>query len=262
MSPKLNATKSVTLKRALLALGIATSLIGCPPGGGGPIPDGGSACGVAGSCNGGLETACSSAVCCQDYQGGFTPAEGQSSCAAIHGTYSSIPCRATDLVGSCVLYGGTVAQQTVRYYAGYIIPMNSAGAASAQANCDAIHGDWILPGGPDPGNGPCVHGGSDGGIRIDAASDGGNTTFSCFGMNGSNLHCYEWKNVSPAQLGPLMSACNGTPGTGCTTASLVGCCTQTQMVNGITAETCYYAPIDPMQAATACAMQGTWATLP
>ena len=253
----------------LLVVGV---FAGCSPGsGGGGGSDGGhggSTC-AAGSCNGGLETMCTEQTCCQDYQGGFTASEAQSSCAAIHGVYSSIPCRATDLAGGCVLYAGTAAQQTVRYYGGYVITGHAAGPESAQANCDALQGDWIMPngtggtcsgsssGGSSSGSGS--GGGADGGS---GGGDGGTSTFSCASMNGTDLHCYEYKNVSPSELAVLMSSCTATKGTGCPTASLVGCCTSPQMVNGATLETCYYPPLTAAQAEQGCSIQGTWSTQP
>jgi hypothetical protein len=160
-----------------------------------------------------------------------------------------------DLVGSCTLYAGTAAQQTVRYYAGYVVPGHGAGAPSAQSNCDSLQGDWTPPNGAAALCTPSDTGG--GGV------DGSTTTFSCSGMNGTDLHCYEYKNVSPSLLATLMSSCTGTQGTGCTTASLVGCCTSPMMTSGATLETCYYLPINQAQAAQGCASQmGMWATLP
>lgn len=259
----------VAVSRSALLVGAIASVLACNGGGGGGGGSGsgggsgGSSLCHAGSCNGGLETACNEQVCCQDYQGGFTASEAQSSCSAIHGAYSPDPCRSTDLVGGCVLYAGTVAQQVVRYYAGYVVPGHAAGADSAQANCDAL-GDWIPP---DGTGGTCTTGSSSGGAGSGSSSggsggDGGNTTFSCASMNGTDLHCYEYKNVSPSELPVLMSGCTGIQSTGCTTASLVGCCTSPQMVNGATLETCYYPPITAASAEQGCSIQGTWSTLP
>ena len=260
---------------ALVVLGLGASA-GCSPGGGGgggggssSGSGGGSTC-HAGSCNGGLEESCNEQLCCQDYQGGFTASEGQSSCAALHGTYSPDPCRPTDLVGSCVLYDGTVAQQTVRYYAGYVIMDHEPGADSSEANCEGINGDWVAPDSP---GGTCTPGSSSGSGSSGGGSgsssgasgsggDGGNGTFSCAGMNGTDLHCYEYKNVPPSELTVLMSSCTGTQGTGCPTADLVGCCTTSQMSGGLTLETCYYPPITAASAQQGCSIQGTWSTQP
>jgi hypothetical protein len=82
-------------------------------------------------------------------------------------------------------------------------------------------------------------------------------------MSGTDLHCYEYKNVPPSELAVLTSSCTGTQGTGCPGANLSGCCTLPSEGGGMTTEVCYYAPIDPVQGQTACNTQsGTWATAP
>lgn len=116
------------MRRTLLLATIAALSFAC----------GGSSASV-GSCAGGKESGCSQSLCCQDYGGNFTAATAQSSCSAISGTYSSTACPSSNRVGSCVLYQGTAAEQTVRYYAGYVVPDHTAGTDSASANCTALH---------------------------------------------------------------------------------------------------------------------------
>jgi hypothetical protein len=227
-------------------------------------------CGAAGSCNGGKEDGCNQQVCCQDYQGGFTADQAQSSCAAIGGAYSSAPCRSQNLVGSCILYEGSVAQQTLRYYASYVTRDHSPGLDSATDNCDGISGTWAMPQTAVP-NGPCgltssSGGGSGGGTGGSGSSGGGGpggpTTFSCNGHGGSNLHCYEYKNVPPAELAVLKSSCKGVEGTGCPVANLAGCCITSHTPGAMTMEVCFYAPLTTQKVRSGCSHQGTYSATP
>lgn len=264
-SDSLGAVNGRALLPALVAVGLL-ALVGCPRRGG-PGGDAGSVCGAAGSCNGGKEQGCNEHVCCQDYQGGFTAAEAQSSCAMIGGAYSSAPCRSQDLVGSCVLYQGTAAQQTVRYYTGYVTPPDhSPGVDSATANCDGISGWWAAPQ-TAVSNGPCgltssSSGGSGGGASGSGSGGGGGpSTFSCNAM-GTNLHCYEYKNVPPGELSVLRSSCKGVQGTGCPVGGLAGCCTTSHTPGGMSMETCYYAPLQSGSVARGCSRMGTFSSTP
>ena len=132
-------------RSALLGFAILV-VAGCSGGSGTPSPDGGGRTStIVGSCTGGKETGCTETSCCQDYAGSFTSSTAQSSCAAIAGTYSAAPCTSENLAGSCALYQGTAAEQIVRYYTSYTFLDTDPGAASAAANCAALHIGTYIP---------------------------------------------------------------------------------------------------------------------
>ena len=135
-----------TMSRSAL-LGFAMVIVaGCSGGSGTPSTDGGGGTStIVGSCTGGKESGCTETLCCQDYAGIFTSTTAQSSCTAIAGTYSSAPCTSQNLAGSCALYEGTAAEQIVRYYVGYTFLDTAPGAASAAANCAALHIGTYIP---------------------------------------------------------------------------------------------------------------------
>jgi len=136
------------MKILIATLASIVFFAGCSGGSGSGVPSadgGGGSTTAAGSCTGGLETGCTQELCCQDYRGNFTSATAQTSCSAIAGTYSPTPCRTEDRVGSCALYQGTVAEQIVRYYAGYTFLTTPPGAESVAANCAALHIGTYLP---------------------------------------------------------------------------------------------------------------------
>ncbi len=127
------------LKRGL-AIGLLAFVASCGGGGGGGDGGmGGSGGRMPGSCAHGLNS-CSPGTmfCCADYAGLFTAAEVKSDCdmTRVGGEYSALPCTTVDLEGSCTLYKDTVAEKTIRYYAGYDFTSMSDPAT----NCSALRG--------------------------------------------------------------------------------------------------------------------------
>jgi hypothetical protein len=111
-------------------------------------------------------------------------------------------------------------------------------AEGNQTNCGSAVQVYC---GEAPGSGSGSAGGSGTGSSGDA---GGTETFSCYEpKNGEATlpQCTNYKNVDSSTAAGLTDNCNlqkGTIGTGCPTAKLVGCCTQTS--EGASQETCYY----------------------
>jgi hypothetical protein len=109
----------VVVTLGALVMACSSSDSGSPSGGGG---DKGS-CSIVGGKS------------CFDYPGsGFTAANVQTACDAIHGTHSATACTADGRVGSCRVMVGSSTEQIVRYYA------SGFTAASAQTNCTAQSG--------------------------------------------------------------------------------------------------------------------------
>jgi hypothetical protein len=92
-----------------------------------------------GSCNAG-KNSCSpgTAFCCADYAGNFRASTVKSDCDIAAGTYSPSVCPSANREGSCTLYPGTVAEKTIRYYAGY----DAASSSDPAKNCAALHGTY------------------------------------------------------------------------------------------------------------------------
>jgi hypothetical protein len=94
----------------------------------------------------------------------------------------------------------------------------------------------------------------DGGGPVDAGAD---TTFSC--SNGTATFECDQQQVSPSALPAAEQGCiqvGGTPGTGCPTAGLAGCCRLT------TTENCYYNDASAQQQTTCQSLGGSWSTTP
>ena len=114
-------------------------------------------------------------------------------------------------------------------------PSNCASQFSALEQCALTNSGSGSGGGSGSGSGSSSGGGSGSG-----SGGTGNSTFSCVVTTGGVMACEGYTGPS-SEVSTYQQSCTsqgGTAGTGCPSASLVGCCKTS--TSGITSEACYY----------------------